>query len=402
MTDPMPFLTSLGQSLSSLGLYAEGHPARERSIRASHEQLLRLFETDPEVQFSFLAGDVVYANRVVRELKGWEWASRFAAIGMERVEFIAPVDWDDYAAWVEQTWGALRADEGGRHAPVARLAPSGIRYGRVTLAGESLETLATQVVTTSVPFTLDEEMEGIAWVHDQVTHAGDLPVAETETIVRSLALTMHQEGQVVLPLLELKQFDQYTTTHSSNVSVLAMGLAEYLGYAPREVRVLGVAGLLHDIGKVRVSQEVLLKPGRYTPEEREEMNRHPVEGARIILQRHRNMELAAVVAYEHHINLDGTGYPSLVYPRECHLASRLVHVVDIYDALCSRRPYREAFTADAALRIIEEQSGRGLDPSLVQAFTTMIRQARIRRMSVDRAAVEVAAEAIAPAAGPAH
>ncbi|HEX9164360.1 MAG TPA: HD-GYP domain-containing protein [Gemmatimonadales bacterium] len=391
MTSVAPFLTSLGQALSALGLYAEGHPVVERSIRASYEQLLRCLETEPEIRFSFLDGDVVHGSLVLREFKGWEWAARFFTIGMERVEFVAPVAWDDYQAWVEQVYATVRGDH-GQGAQMARLVPSGIRYGRITLAGESLDSLATQVVTTSVPFTLDEELEGIAWLHEEVSRTDALPSAETETIVRSLALTMHQEGQVVLPLLELKQFDQYTTTHSSNVSVLTMGLAEYLGYAPREVRLLGVAGLLHDIGKVRVSQEILVKPGKYTPEERAEMNRHPVEGARIILQRHRNMELAAVVAYEHHINLDGTGYPSLVYQRDCHLASRLVHVVDVYDALCARRPYRDAFSPDAALRIVEEQSGRWLDPAMVQAFSTMIRQARIRRMSVDRAAVDVPAE----------
>jgi putative nucleotidyltransferase with HDIG domain len=395
MSDPVPFLTALGQGLSSLGLYAEGHPAVERSIRASYDQLLRLLEAEAEIRFSFLAGDVVHGNRVLRALKGWEWAGRLAGIGMERVEFVAPVEWEDYLAWVEQSYAAIRRDPHGA-VPMARLAPGGVRYGRITLAGESLDTLATQVVTTSVPFTLDEEMEGIGWLHDRVTRSNDLPVAETETIVRSLALTMHQEGQVVLPLLELKQFDQYTTTHSSNVAVLTMGLAEYLGYAPREVRILGVAGLLHDIGKVRVSQEILVKPGKYTPEERAEMNRHPVEGARIILQRHPNMELAAVVAYEHHINLDGTGYPTVVYRRECHLASRLVHVVDIYDALCARRPYREAFSPEAALRIVEEQAGRWLDPAMVQAFSTMIRQARIRRMSLERAAVDVTAEITTP------
>jgi putative nucleotidyltransferase with HDIG domain len=389
----VPFLTSLGQALSAQGLYAEGHPAVARAIRASHEQLLGLLATDPEIRFSFLEGDVVHDSRVLRELKGWEWAGRFASIGMERIEFIAPVEWEDYLGWVEQVYRATRGDP-DPGAAVARLAPSGIRYGRITLAGESLDSLARQVVTTTVPFTLEEELDGITWLHEQVTRTDALPAAETETIVRSLALTMHQEGQVVLPLLELKQFDQYTTTHSSNVSVLTMGLAEYLGYAPREVRILGVAGLLHDIGKVRVSQEILVKPGKYTPEERAEMNRHPVEGARIILQRHRNMELAAVVAYEHHINLDGTGYPSLVYPRDCHLASRLVHVVDIYDALCAHRPYREAYSPGAALQIVEEQSGRGLDPAMVQAFSTMIRQARIRRMSVDRAAVDVPAEII--------
>jgi putative nucleotidyltransferase with HDIG domain len=222
----------------------------------------------------------------------------------------------------------------------------------------------------------------------------DLPLVETETIVRSLAMAMHQEGQVVLPLLELKKFDQYTTTHSSNVAVLTMGLSEYLGYAPREVRILGVAALLHDIGKVKVPQEILLKPGKYTPEERKIIESHPVEGARIILTRHRNLELAATVAYEHHINLDGSGYPRYTFPREAHFASKLVHVCDIYDALCARRPYRDAFRPEQALTIVEDLSGRHLDPDLVNAFGTMIRQAKSKRMAMDEARVDVTAKAI--------
>ena len=78
---------------------------------------------------------------------------------------------------------------------------------------------------------------------------------------------------------------------------------------------------------------------------------------------------AATVAYEHHINLDGSGYPRYTYPREAHFASKLVHVCDIYDALCARRPYRDAFRPEQALVIVEDQSGRHLDPDLVHAFS---------------------------------
>jgi putative nucleotidyltransferase with HDIG domain len=390
--DPVPFLTALGQVMATMNLYNEGHPARERALQLSHDSLLSLLETDAECRFSFISDEVVYGNRVLRELKDWEWSSRLAGIGIERLEFIPPVTFGDFDRFVSTVYDRLKGEvQSPLLAP--KQSPTGIRYGRVSIGGEAVEQLAEQRVVTTVPFTLDEELSGIGWIHEQVQLTGDLPVVETETVVRSLALAMHQEGQVVLPLLELKKFDQYTTTHVSNVAVLTMGLAEYLGYAPREVRALGVAALLHDIGKVKVPTEILLKPGKYTPEERRVIETHPVEGARIIMLRHRNMELAATVAYEHHINLDGSGYPRYVYPRDAHFASKLVHVCDIYDALCARRPYRDAFPADQALRIVEEQSGRHLDPDLVMAFATMARQARSKRMSIDEARVDVSARA---------
>ncbi|MBS1241211.1 MAG: metal dependent phosphohydrolase [Gemmatimonadetes bacterium] len=390
MTDPVPFLNALSQALATMNLYTEGHPARERSTRAGYGALLPLLEAEGEVRFSFLSGDVVFGNRVLRELKDWEWSRRLAAIGIERMEIVPPVPYEEFDRFVRLVHERLRV-EGSPAAVDPSYAPTGIRYGRVALGGESIETLADQTVVATVSFSLAEEVEAVQWLHDEAEHKDTVPLVETETIVRSLAVAMHQEGQVVLPLLSMKEFDQYTTTHSCNVAVLAMGLAEYLGYAPREVRALGVAALLHDIGKVKLSGEVLRKEGKYTPEERAEIERHPVEGARLILARHRHLDLAAVVAYEHHLWYAGGGYPRLTFPREPHYASRVVQVCDVYDALLSRRPYREAFAPEAALGILLEGSGRIFDPDLVQAMTTMLRQARARQVSVDAATVEVTA-----------
>jgi putative nucleotidyltransferase with HDIG domain len=388
MSDPIPFLTSLSQALSTMALYAEGHPARERALRTSFETLGPLLQQDGEARFSFLSGDVVFGNRVLRELKQWEWSRRLAGIGVERLEFLPPVEWEEYERFIRLAYEQLKREQGA--APLApQQAPTGIRYGRVALGGESLEELAQESVTVTVPFSLEEEVEAVGWLHQQAEIRDHVPMVETETVVRSLALAMHQEGQVVLPLLSLKEFDQYTTTHSCNVAVLTMGMGEYLGFAPREVRALGVAALLHDIGKVKLPGEVLRKTGVYTPEERRIVQRHTVEGARLILARHRNLDLAAVVAYEHHLRYDGGGYPALTFTRPAHFASRLVQVCDVYDALMSRRPYREAFTHEGAVEILDQENGRMLAPDLVQAFTTMIRQARSRRVSMDDAVVDV-------------
>jgi putative two-component system response regulator len=182
------------------------------------------------------------------------------------------------------------------------------------------------------------------------------------------------KSRMILPLLKLKEFDQYTTTHSLNVAVLSMGLAETLGCRPGAIRSIGVAGLLHDIGKIRIPLEVLTKPGRLTDEERLVMNRHPVDGARIIMQSDEDLGLAAAVAYEHHIMLNGGGYPTLHFNRECTMASRLVHVCDVYDALSTKRPYRDAWPAEKTFAYLEEGAGSEFDPGLVAAFIRTLRQ----------------------------
>jgi HD-GYP domain-containing protein (c-di-GMP phosphodiesterase class II) len=166
------------------------------------------------------------------------------------------------------------------------------------------------------------------------------------------------------------------------VAVLAMGLAEYLGLGSREIRQFGVAGLLHDLGKVRIPKEILVKPGKLSDEEREVMQQHPVDGARLILQRESRLETAAFVAYEHHIMIDGGGYPRLRYPRDCHYASKLVHVCDVYDALCTDRPYRAAWESSRTLTYLAERASREFDPEIVETFTQMIQQSEQSRSPI--------------------
>jgi HD-GYP domain-containing protein (c-di-GMP phosphodiesterase class II) len=189
-----------------------------------------------------------------------------------------------------------------------------------------------------------------------------------------------------------------------------MSLAEYIGLSPNEVRTFGIAGLLHDLGKITVPDEILNKPGKLTDDERQVMNRHTVEGARIILETEDQLDLAATVAYEHHIKLNGGGYPALTYPRPCHQASDMVHVCDVFDALRTNRPYRDAWATDRVLSYVEEGAGTEFDPDLARAFVQMIRtwEGRVLYMDdpkdavkpeVDPAAAEAAAAAAARAGG---
>jgi putative two-component system response regulator len=156
--------------------------------------------------------------------------------------------------------------------------------------------------------------------------------------------------------------------------VLAMALGEHLDLGGPTVRALGVAGLLHDLGKTCIPREILVKPGKLTESERLVIREHPVVGARMLLASPEPMELAAVVAYEHHVMLDGGGYPALRDARGAQYASMLVHVCDVYDALRTHRPYREAWESDRALAYIRERSAVEFDPGIAQAFIAMMRR----------------------------
>ena len=372
MSDPVKFLGAFAQALAGMALYAEGHPARERGVDAAYRELRDLQADTPAPLFTFLGDEVVYGRLPLRELKAWDWSLRLAQAGIQRLEFEASVSREEFEDFLEQvlarlTLSAIDTSE------ARQFRRASVKFGAVGVRGDAEE--ETNVLpTATIAFSLGDEAETVRWMHDEVQTRGLLPLAEAEAVVRSLSVAMHGDQQLMMPLLQLKEFDQYTTTHSMNVSVLVMALAEFLGMGAQDVRAFGIAGLLHDIGKIRVPREILTKPGKLTPEEREKMNAHTVEGARIILESEEQLELASVVAYEHHIMLNGGGYPQLHYHRACHRASNLVHVCDVYDALRTKRPYRDAWEIGKILPYIEGRAGMEFNAEMVRAFIAMMQQ----------------------------
>ena len=384
MSEPAKFLNAFAQAISTMGLYKAGHPARQRAIEAAYNQLADLQASVIKPSFTFLGGEVLFGQRTMRELKEWDWGTRLANAGVQRLEFVDDVTRDDLEAFLEEVVAKLNLAQ----IDTALARPerkTGIKFGAIGVKGmtglQHREDVA--LPTATITYTLNDEANAVRWMHDEVQQYGQLPLIEAEAVVRSLSVAMHADSEIVIPLVQLKEFDQYTTTHSLNVSVLAMALAEFIGLGAADVRAFGVAGLLHDLGKVRIPKDILTKPGKLSDSEWEVMRRHPVDGAKIIIQSDRQLDLAAVVAYEHHVMLNGGGYPCMHYERDCHHASKLVHICDVYDALRTNRPYRDAWSAEATLSHIEAKAGTEFDPELVRNFSGMMRKFEGRVAVVD-------------------
>jgi putative nucleotidyltransferase with HDIG domain len=396
--DPIPFLHTLAQTLSALALYPEGHSSRARSVETLYERVLELLRDGP-VRFSFLGDEVVFGVRPVRELREWEWSTRLSGIGVQRLQLNEQVTQEELEEFLDMVLArvAMRTIDTSE-ARATR--PAGIRYGLIGIRGVDATGTDGDIPTATITYDLADEADTVRWMHEELTSGKELPLMEAEAVVRALSVAMHGDQQVMLPLLRLRKFDEYTTTHSLNVSVLSMGLAEYLGLGAQDVRAFGVAGLLHDLGKVRIPLEILNKPGKLTDEERAVMNRHPVDGASIIIESEPDLDMAAVVAYEHHIMLNGSGYPSMHYERDCHHGSKLVHVCDVYDALRTDRPYRDAWPKEEVLKYVAERSGVEFDPTIAGAFAKMMEEWEPALASHDTGADAVTAEDETPS-GPA-
>ena len=383
MNEAIRFLTAMAQALATMSLYAPGHPARARAAEASFQQLRALLDSESRASFTFVDGDVIFGQQALRSLAGWEWAARLAGVGIQRLEVDQGANEEEWRTFLDQALQRMAARATGALDIVAGEGGTtgAVRFGAVGLRGprpseeprhdDRLEERFDELAALQA-LDLDAEADAVHWIHGEVSNRDRIPLVEAEAVVSSLSSAMHGGVTPMLPLLQLKEFDQYTTTHALNVSVLAMGLAEFIGLSPREVRAYGVAGMLHDLGKVKVPKEILTKPGNLSPPEWAIMRAHTVEGARIILGSDQSLEVAALVAFEHHIMINGGGYPERHFRCDCHRASTLVHVCDVYDALRTRRPYRDAWEPAKVLEYITKGIGTEFDADVAKAFITMM------------------------------
>jgi len=165
--------------------------------------------------------------------------------------------------------------------------------------------------------------------------------------------------------------DQTTHTHIRRVQIYAAGLARALGMSEKEIQGVTTAALLHDIGKLAVPEHILSKPGALTPEEFKKIRIHPQVGAEIIEHVPFPYPVAPLIL-NHHERWDGKGYPHGIKGEEIPLGARILSVVDFFDALMTDRPYHKAMSREAAVGMLQEEAGKGLDPALARRFLEIL------------------------------
>jgi HD-GYP domain-containing protein (c-di-GMP phosphodiesterase class II) len=197
-------------------------------------------------------------------------------------------------------------------------------------------------------------------------------VGEGRDIVMAVMKALRHEEYLIDRLIRLQAHDDYTVTHSLNVCVMVVAQAKQLGIPEAAVHDVGLAALLHDIGKELVPSEILNKPGKLNQEEFARISLHPSLGAAHLKKLALDTDLPLIVCYEHHIRYDRSGYPKVRYPEEVHPVSFMTQIADVYDALRTYRPYRPGLDQETTLGILREGRGTEFHPQYFDNFLQLL------------------------------
>ncbi|GFE57304.1 HD-GYP domain-containing protein [Geobacter sp. AOG1] len=219
-----------------------------------------------------------------------------------------------------------------------------------------------------------EEVARFMDIYQGVRRHRKLHVVGISEIVAGFVDAFQQVGNPFLALAPLRALDEYTFTHSTNVCILNLGQAMALGIDGPLLHDIGIAAMLHDIGKLFIPEEILKKAGQLEDDEWKLVREHPLKGAQYLLDTPGVPRLAVVTAFEHHMRFNGTGYPAVTPGWRQNLCSQMTTVSDCFDALRSNRAYRGALEYDEISDIMLGQAGNELHPLLTRNFLKVLRR----------------------------
>jgi putative nucleotidyltransferase with HDIG domain len=358
----------LAGALRGTELYSPAHPLVRRGIDAFTAAATEGLQSSPSIVIGFIGDEIVVdGHRLPRgtaSLVGFARDLREREI--EKVTLSRGLSRDEVRTLI-----AVFSDRASSVPLADRLVSGGVRHvtlGRVVVEEVSDEqagiAAARRVYTTAV------ETAETLW---QAAKAGDQPdPGAARKIIDGLARLVTQDRTSLMALTALKKYDNYTFTHMVNVSALSMAQARALNVEGALLREFGFAALMHDIGKVNTPLEVLNKPDKLDKQEFEIMKQHVVDGAHILRRTPEMPALAPIVAFEHHLKQDLSGYPENIGSRKLNLCTMIVSIADVFDALRSNRPYRQGLATSRIRAIMGEQGNPAFNQPLLKRFVNMM------------------------------
>src|SRR5260221_2121285 len=363
------FMRRLAAAVRSATLYSPSHPLVQRSVDALLALCASISQQSESIVIGFIGDDVVVnAERLPKSaaaLVGFARDMREREI--EKITIQRGVTREELRAFIVEL-----PDRRATAPLAARLQQRGvvrIVLGRLSIEKDE-DDQGTGIVAARKMYGTAVETAEQLW---QAAKSGDKPdPTAARKIIDSLAKLVGGDRTSLLALTALKRYDHYTFTHMVNVSVLAIAQARSLSMDGTLLREFGFAALMHDIGKVQTPQEVLNNPGKLSKEEFQIMQRHVVDGAHILRRTPEMPALAPIVAFEHHLRQDLSGYPTNIGHRNLNLCTQIVSIADVYDALRSNRVYREGLSSDRIKSIMAKKDDPAFNPRLLRRFINLI------------------------------
>ena len=381
-------IAQLTAAVTNTCLYSPTHPQVARYVEKAHDVLAEILQYKPEITLLLVGNDLIVENRQLRATGSESYVTNFIRIlkkqAIERMTFVAGLPKEELQGLIQELASSNT---------LSIRSTSFIKLGKVELRVRTLDEqrsptgaeVSSNTVAVAAPNVTQElPQELLALTAEEIDHLKDLylgakhhkkiDVRSVDDMVKGFIQSFRQEMNPLSILASLKSVNEYTFTHVTNVCILTMSLAENLGFKGEHLHKIGVASLLHDVGKIFIPDEILSKPLMLTPEERKSIEAHTVRGARYLMGLQGIPKLAVLVALEHHQKFNGKGYPSIKGGWTPNIVSQLISVADVFDAMRSRRAYQEPSSLEKIEAVLIKEKGTSFNPMVVDLFLKMIKR----------------------------
>jgi putative nucleotidyltransferase with HDIG domain len=353
--------------LQSAKMYGTVHPMFQKSLEKAYAAFQEAFSDRSEIVIGIVGDELAFEKEIFFDLGR---LLRPAILylkerNIERLAFYRPLSQEELGKFVGLVSGPkedFKAD------PQQRLALAGIE--NISIGKLKVANSQSKEASGSPPLNLyDFSMEKVAQVVSSVLNLEKIDPRVLKISLNNIIDSLSIQRQELLKLATVKKYDVEVYVHMLNVAIFSMYFSSRLGFAKNEVLDIGVAALFHDIGKIYISRKTLHKPDRLSQQEFNRIKSHTVLGAEFMFKYVDTLGiLPVVVSFEHHLKHDSSGYPRLPWLRKQHIASSIVSICDVYDALSQRRGYKQDYSPDLVYSIMNKDRGSYFDPELLDKF----------------------------------
>lgn len=361
------FISTINTAISNALLYSGAENQLEES---AHRVVSVLNEIQDESFEIMIIGDDLICNRIVTQgsgIHGGSLVKRLKRRGITHVEFLSGISCSEIKQFIVDI---AQKDIELQESPHIKLGVTGLRMGSPEI---DYDIDFGELPDIDLGKSNKDKYEKNSI---DISRFRRLETAGLKEIVINIIATFKKEANLLKLLSPVKTYSEYTYTHATNVSILSMFQAELLGIEGSLLHDIGIAALLHDVGKLFVSNQILNKNGPLDNSEFSEMTQHTLLGARYLVTIKGITKLAPIVALEHHRKYDGTGYPfGNSNGKRQHICSQIVAIADFFDAMRSWRPYRKSWQARDIITIMKKKADSDFNPFLLDNFISMLHKA---------------------------
>jgi HD-GYP domain-containing protein (c-di-GMP phosphodiesterase class II) len=363
------FLMDLISTIQASKIYSKDHPIIRDQIDKTYANLLDILKQQEELVLGIVDDVFVWENEIMFDLskKSQSLILYLKRKGIERIEFYQAVNKDELHKFLQRITLSPSQASQEKDEILSLEGIKNIKAGKIKAPTKDTDQESPKLKNLETAYM--DSVKISSQSINKALRSEDIDYLDLRFNILNVMENFMGRHQEILNLTSIKRKDLITFAHLLNVSILSMFFASKKGFAKDDTLDIGIAALFHDIGKIAISKQILKKESKLTDKEFDKMKDHTTMGTEILIGYVSTFGiLPAVVAFEHHMRYDSSGYPKVPYPQPLHIASLIVSICDVYDALAQKRSYKTDYPPLRIFKIMEQEKGKLFEPRLFDVF----------------------------------